>query len=117
MISRRRAVKVLIAIFAMVLVLSCAMTPKQKQLMTFETFNSVYKQYLDAYDRQDDATKAKWKAEIDPYWKDASAAVDAYMAFSDPTTTDAQAKLAIYNAAKKEALRLLLTYGVEIKEE
>ena len=102
---------------ALLLLVACATTPKQKQLLTLETFNSVYEQYLDIYDTQTDATKAEWKVKVDPYWKNASAAIDAYMAIADPSSTDAQKKLAIYTAAKNQALKLLMTYGVEIKED
>lgn len=109
-----RWVAVLLCIF---LVGACSATPKQKQLLTLETFNGVFKQYLDVYDRQPESIQQEWKKDIDPYWAEASLAMNAYMAISDPTSSDAQKKLAIYNAAKNQALKLLLTYGVEIKEE
>ncbi len=106
-------VLVLVCLF----LVSCSSTPKQKQLLTVETFNSVFKQYLDAYDRQPDSVKAKWKEDIDPHWKTASEAVGIYADMADPTTIEAKDKLAIYEAAKTTAIKLLLTYGVEIKEE
>jgi len=97
--------------------MACAMTPMQKQLMTLDTFNGIYRQYLDEYDRQPASVKENWKEQIDPYWKEASLAMNAYMAVSDPDSTEAQKKLAIYSAAKNQALKLLLKYGVEIKED
>lgn len=97
--------------------LACATTPKQKQLLTIETFNGIYKQYLDVYDRQPENIKAEWKKDIDPYWQEASTAIDAYMAISDPASTEAQKKIAIYNAAKNHAIKLLLKYGIKIKED
>lgn len=112
--QKLRWIVVLLCIFVVV---ACAATPKQKQLLTLETFNGLYKQYLDEYDRQTPEIRAEWKADIDPYWKEASTAMDAYLAITDPKSTEAQKKLAIYNAAKNQALKLLLTYGVEIKEE
>lgn len=114
MVRKFRWVMVVLCVF---LVTACASTPKQKQLLTIETFNGIYKQYLDEYDRQTPEVKAEWKKDIDPYWKEASKAMDAYLAFTDPSSTDAQKQVTLYNAAKNQALKLLLKYGVEIKEE
>ena len=100
-----------------ILLVACAATPKQKQLLTLEAFNGVYVQYLDEYDRQPPSVQADWHKKIDPYWAEASKAIDAYLTITDPASTEAQTKLAIYNAAKNQALKLLLTYGTEIKEE
>lgn len=107
----------LLVVLSLILVSSCATTPVRNQLLTLDTFNNIYEQYLNAYDQQMPEVKAKWKAEIDPYWLDASVAIDAYVAFTDPTTPDAQKKLALYKAAKDQAVKLLFKYGIEIKEK
>lgn len=104
-------------LLCVILVMACSATPKQKQLLALETYNGLFVQYLDTYDKQTPEVKAEWHRDIDPYWHEASKAMDAYLAISDPSSTEAQKKLAIYNAAKGQALRLLLTYGIEIKEE
>jgi len=109
---------IILALFFVVgMVAGCAGTPIQNRLMTASTFNSVYKQYLDSYDRQPVTIQQKWKVEIDPYFAEASAAMGAYIAITDPLSSDAQKQLAIYEASKNQAVRLLFTYGVKIKEE
>ena len=95
----------------------CAGTPIQNRLMASDTFNSIYEQYLNAYDRQSGTTQQKWKVDIDPLFAEASAAMGAYMAITDPSSSDATKQLEIYKAAKDQAVRLLFTYGIEIKEE
>lgn len=117
MVKVRRLFIIVVAVLLCVVFVACASTPKQKQLLSIETFNGLYKQYLDEYDRQPDEIRAEWKVKIDPYWREASLAIDAYLAITDPASTEAQKKMAIYNAAKNQALRLLMTYGIEIKEE
>lgn len=112
----RQEVLVIVALMLGIL-MACAMTPMQKQLMTLQTFNGIYTQYLDEYDIQPPSVQSNWKEQIDPYWKEASLAMNAYMAISNPESTEAQTKLAIYLAAKNQALKLLLKYGVEIKED
>ena len=95
----------------------CAGTPIQNRLMASDTFNSIYEQYLNAYDRQSGTTQQKWKVDIDPLFAEASAAMGAYMAITDPSSSDATKQLEIYKAAKDQAVRLLFTYSIEIKEE
>ena len=112
-----RSLRVVLALVLAFFIVSCAATPKQKQFMTLDTFNSMYKEYLDIYDTQPPSIQAEWKAKVDPYWKEASLAMNAYMAITDPDSTEGQRKLAIYKAVRNQALNLLLTYGVEIREE
>ena len=107
----------LIALLSIFIIASCATTPKQSQLLTIETFNGMYKQYLDEYDKQPEEIQDKWKREVDPYWAEASQAISEYLKVSNPDSTEAEKKLAIYSAAKNHALKLLIKYGVEIKEE
>ena len=113
----RQKVKFIGILLALFFIIACASTPTQKRLMTVSTFNSIYKQYLDEYDKQPVTIQEKWKVEIDPYFAEASLAMDAYLAITDPTSTDAVKQLAIYKAAKDQAIRLLFTYGIKIKEE
>jgi len=109
---------IILALFFVVgMVAGCAGTPTQNRLMAADTFNSIYKQYLDSYDRQPVTIQQKWKVEIDPYFAEASLAMGAYMAITDPLNSDAQKQLAIYEASKDHAIRLLFTYGITIKEE
>lgn len=107
-------------IFAMLLAiiaLSCATTPKQKQLMTIDSFNSVYERYLNTYDQQNPVVQAEWKEKVDPLFKTASDAVKAYAKIKDPTSLTAQEKSEVYTQALNKAFEILLTYGVDIKEE
>jgi len=114
---RHLNLKLLVIALLSIFIVSCATTPKQSQLLTIETFNGMYKQYLDEYDKQPEETQIKWKVEVDPYWAEASQAITEYLKISDPSSTEAEKKLAIYSAAKNHALKLLIKYGVEIKEE
>ena len=115
--KQRQSRLVLVIAVVLAFVIGCASTPKQKSLLTIETFNGIYKQYLDEYDRQSDDVQKKWKEQIDPYWKEASQAIGAYLKITDPNSSEAQKKIALYNVARNHAVRLLLTYGIEIKEE
>lgn len=102
----------------MIILAACGtLTVKQRQLSTLDNFNFAYSQYLNLYDKQTPAVKAEWKANIDPYWKEASKAIDAYMIFTDPNSTEAQNKLMVYETAIRTAKDLLLKYGVTIKEK
>lgn len=109
--------RLLTFMFIAALLVSCAGTPTQNRLMLSDSFNSIYEQYLDAYDRQSGTIQQKWMVEIDPLFAEASAAMGAYMRITDPLSTDAQKQLALYTAAKDQAVRVLLTYGIKIKEE
>jgi len=113
----RQRVKFIGILLALCFTIACAGTPTQNRLMTADTFNSIYEQYLDAFDRQSGTTQQKWMVEIDPLFAEASAAMGAYMAITDPSSSNAANQLAIYEAARDQAVRLLLTYGIEIKEE
>ena len=104
-------------LFVVLLLFACAGTPTQQRLMTADTFNSMYKQYLDSYDMQSVTIQQEWKVKIDPYWAEASAAMDSYLTITDPSSTDAQRQLEIYKLAKDQAIRLVFTYGITIKEE
>ena len=116
--NRLRHDLLMIAVMILAIVaFSCATTPKQKQLMSIETFNGLYKQYLDEYDRQPLDIQAKWKADIDPLWATASDAIKSYAKIKDPTSLTAVEKSEAYTTALNQALKILLTYGVEIKEE
>jgi len=99
------------------IIISCAGTPVQRRLEVADTFNSIYEQYLDAYDRQSVTIQQKWKVEIDPLFAEASAAMGAYLAVTDPSSSEADRHLAFYTAAKDQAVRLLLTYGIKIRED
>ncbi len=101
----------------LLLICSCATTPKQKQVLALDTFNGLYEQYLDEYDRQPEAIQAKWRDDIDPYWAEASLAIDSYVKLTNPDTPEGERKMKLYEVARDHALRLLITYGVEIKEE
>ena len=103
--------------FIAIVALSCATTPKQKQLMAIDTFNSMYKQYLDQYDRQSDEMKTQLKETVDPLWKSASDAIKVYAKIKDPTSITAVEQASIYTTALNNALQILIQYGIEIKEE
>ena len=117
MTARVLSSKIVLLVICFILMLGCATTPKQKQLLTIDSFNDIYKQYLDAYDLQPPTVKAKWKEDIDPLFKTASDAIKAYAKISDPTSLEAKDKSAIYVKAINTAKTLLITYGVTIKEE
>jgi hypothetical protein len=118
MSRKLKFIGIILALFLVIgMVAGCAGTPTQNRLMTADTFNSIYEQYLDSYDRQSGTTQQKWKVEIDPLFAEASAAMGAYTAITDPSSSDAQKQLEIYKAAKDQAVRLLFTYGIKIKEE
>lgn len=114
---RHSIIETLALVLALFIVFACATTPKQKQLMTIETFNSMYKQYLDEYDKQTPEVQAKLKANVDPLWATASDAIKVYAKIKDPTSITAVEKSNIYTTALNDALKLLITYGIEIKEE
>ena len=68
----------------------CATTPKQKQLITIESFNSIYKQYLDEYDAQPISVRQRWKKNVDPYWETASDAIKLYIESRNINSADTE---------------------------
>jgi len=114
---RREIKETLIFVLLLFIVFACGTTPKQKQLMAIDTFNSMYKQYLDNYDRQSPEMQAQLKEVVDPLWKTASDAIKVYAKIQDPTSPTAVEQASIYTTALNSALSLLVQYGIEIKEE
>lgn len=113
----KRNFKYISVFFVLLMFVACAGTAIQNRLMTADTFNSIYKQYLDAYDRQPVTIQQEWKVKVDPLFAEASLAMGAYLAITDPSSSEATKKLEMYKAAKDQAVRLLFTYGITIKEE
>ena len=102
-------------ILAVVTILSsCTYSTPQKNLITISTFNNLYEQYLDLYDKQPEATKLKWREEIDPYWSIASKSLEIYL-----TTTnqeEAKEKLKLLIEAETTIISLLQSYGFKLEE-
>lgn len=114
---RHSLVETLALVLALFIVFACATTPKQKQLLAIDTFNGLYKKYLDIYDQQTPKIQAEWRDKIDPEWKAASDAIKEYASIKNPISVTAQEKASIYTTALSTATKLLLKYGVDIKEE
>ena len=116
--------KIIYLVMAVVLIFSlssCITTPEGEQtgetryLTASRWFNDNYKQYLDMYDSMCCETKAKWKAEIDPLFKTASDALDAWGAVIG--TGDADNAEDTYMALKSQLLLKLIEIGIiEIEE-
>lgn len=86
------------------------LTPAARYYDALKTFNSNVEQYNAIYKLSDEATKAKWKAQIDPLIVLASNALDDWKsALNSPTATS---KEAIWISVQKNLLTLLVSSGI-----
>ena len=112
----KRKVKFALPILLVVLSLvACAALRSKPAFVAFDQrFTAISKQYNDAYDRADIATKIKWHKDIDPTMDACDAALDAWRdSFGNPTEVSKKATL---DKAFAALLNLLQQYKVlEVK--
>lgn len=86
------------------------LTPAARYYDALKTFNSNVETYLQVYDLSDAATKAKWKASIDPIIKMASAALNTWkLQLDSPNAVTAESD---WKEARKQMINILITSGI-----
>jgi len=86
------------------------LTPAARYYDALVTFNRNVEQYNAVYKLSDAATQAKWKANIDPIIRAASAALDSWkLSLNAP---DAASKEAVWQEASKNLLAMLVSSGI-----
>jgi hypothetical protein len=102
----RVPVGVFFLVVSMCLAASCA-SQKAAYVTASTEFNLVLESYLDMYDQQDEATQAYWKKEIDPKFRIADAALDAWAVSLKLGNFDDLSKRREFKKAKNELLEIL----------
>ena len=106
-------------LLSLLVIVSCGgqfpATPKGTYAQSLSMFNGSVEAYYTVLKVQDDATKAKWKADINPLIHSAGAALDGWHMVIG--TVEEQNKYSMYLRLWQQLLPMMIKVGVlEIKE-
>ena len=116
---------VLVALVALCILISgCAlskalqgdkeMKPKEVYHEALKWYNFNLEQYLDYYDAAPESIQMKWKTNIDPWFKKADKALEAWKSVLD--APGEQEKIEVWISIKNELVMLLISQGIITEE-